>query len=54
MARDMASGDAYAPISRVKHVLDGQDVGDLMPNDPLWIIIYRQIHADVERPLGRC
>jgi len=36
----------------VKHILDGQDVGDLKPNDPLWIITYRQIHADDGATVG--
>jgi len=46
VAGDINCWDACASISRVKHVLDGQDMGDLMPNDPLWIIIYRLFQAD--------
>jgi len=52
VARDMACWDAYASISRVKHVLDGQDVGYLTPNDPPWISMYRSYLADSRAAVG--
>jgi len=48
----MTYWDAYASIFRVKHVLDGQDVGHLTPNDLPWISMYRQIRADSRAAVG--
>jgi len=52
VARDMACWDAYASISRVKHVLDCRDVGYLTPSGPPWISMYRPYSADSRAAVG--
>jgi len=52
VAKDINCSDASASISRVKHVLDSQDVGDLELNEPPLVIIYRHFHAGVGATVG--
>ena len=55
MARDSDCWDAYASILGIKHVLDGQNMGDLgpkqLPKQLPCIGLYRKIPVDVGRPL---
>ena len=49
---DINCWDVSASMPRVKHLLNGQDVGDLELNEPLLIIIYRPIHVDDGATVG--
>ena len=51
MAKDIDCRSVSALVSRVKHVLDGQDVGDLELKEPPWVI--DTFMQTMERPLGR-
>ena len=51
VARDSDCWDSYVSILGIKHVLDGQNMGDLGPNELPWIGLYRKIPVDVGRPL---
>jgi len=52
VAKDIDCWSASALVPRVKHILGGQDVGDLELNEPLWVIIYKHIHADDGATVG--
>jgi len=52
VAKDGECWSAGTLISKVKHVLDGQDVGDLELSESLLVTMYRHARGSVGRPLG--
>ena len=52
MAKNGDCWGAGALISRVKHVPDGQDVGDLELSEPLLVTMSRHARGSAGRPLG--
>ena len=52
VAKDSNCWGAGTPISRVKHVLEGQNVGDLELSEPIWLHCSGVPVVTVEHTLG--